>query len=163
MSMISVRSGDRPINAELLRCRAQIPWRPVVFAFLAVLLFGNVVAAQTVLVQFVNGRSGKPIAKVHVQILLGDEKGPSPTLITNREGEIQFESRGVKTFRVYPVGQVDCGEQAIGAPKPTYSITEALGTGLRTKNNCSAYNPEPVPGRRIYIVRPATFWELFRN
>jgi hypothetical protein len=129
----------------------------------AVLLIGNFLPAQTVRVQLVNGRSGKPIAKVHLQIQLADEKGPSPTLTTNRKGEIQFESRGVRTFRVYPVGQVDCGEQAVGAPKPTYSVAEALETGLRTQNNCGAYNPQPVPGRLIYIVRAATWLELFRN
>jgi hypothetical protein len=131
--------------------------------FLA-MLFSNVATAQPVIVQLVNGRNGKPVAKVKVYISIDESNGyPYSTFHTNRQGEVQFESNGARTFQVTFVGQVDCGERIARKANPNYSVAETLMTGLRTENNCGAYNPEPVPGRLIYIVRPATFWELFRN
>jgi hypothetical protein len=121
-------------------------------------------AAQTVVVQLLNGRNGKPIAKARVYIILGDPKDQQlQSIFTNAEGELQFEAGGAKTFQVRPVGEVSCGEQPIGVPIRDYSIDRIMDSGLVTKNDCGSQVLEPRRGRLLYIVRPATWWELFKN
>jgi hypothetical protein len=120
--------------------------------------------AQTVVVQIINGHSGKPMVKTRVYVGFDDLKGRQPLdLTTNRDGEVQFESGGAHTFQVRVVGAVACGEQPVGSPWRSYSIAETLKIGLLTQNNCGHGNYEPLPGRLLYFVRRATWWELFKN
>ena len=131
---------------------------------LTVLVFSHIALAQTVVVQLLNGRTGKPIVKHRVYIACGDDRETVlPPLLTNALGEIQFDSAGAKAFQVSPVGVVSCGEQPVSAPIRRYSVEEVLRTGLRTQNNCGAFDPRPSPGRVLYVVRPATWLELLRN
>jgi len=139
------------------------PLSPFCVVFLA-MLFSNVATAQPVIVQLVDGRNSKPVAKVKVYISLDQSNGyPYSTFLTNRQGEVQFESNGARTFQVTFVGQVDCGERIVHKANPNYSVAETLMTGLSTRNDCGTAHPRPVPGRLIYIVRPAKWLELFRN
>jgi hypothetical protein len=36
-------------------------------------------------------------------------------------------------------------------------------TGLLTWNDYGRLNAEPLQGRLLYFVRPATWWEMFEN
>jgi hypothetical protein len=125
--------------------------------------FNGFALAQTVVVQILNGRNGKPIPKVRVWVGFDDQKSRPPLdFKTDRQGEVQFETNGAKTFQVSPVGEIACREQQFTAPIG-YSIEDILKTGIVTRNDCGHSNPEPSRGRLIYVVRPATSWELFKN
>ena len=120
--------------------------------------------AQSVTVQLVNGSSGKPMAKVRVYIGFDDLKEKAPLdLTTDRLGEVHFDAHGARTFQVHPVGVVACGEQPKGIPYRDYSVQNTLRHGLVPRNTCGHLNTEPAGGRLLYFVRPASWWELFRN
>jgi hypothetical protein len=130
---------------------------------LIVAIFNGIALAESVVVQILNGRNGKPISKIRVWVSFDDKRGKELLdLKTDRQGEVQFETNGAKIFRVSPVGVVDCREQKFTTPID-YSIEEILKTGMVTRNDCGHSNPEPSRGRLMYIVRPATSWELFKN
>ncbi len=118
---------------------------------------------QSIVVRLVNGRNGKPIAKVRVYIGFDDLKGKPLDLKTDTNGEIRFDAHGARTFQVHAVGVVACGEQPIGAPYPNFSIDEILKGGMLTENDCGHLNEEPLRGKLQYFVRPATGWQLFKN
>jgi hypothetical protein len=137
--------------------------RQILSLALVVGIFNGIALAQSVVVQIFNGRNGKPIPKIRVWVSFDDKRGKEPLdLKTDRQGEVQFETNGAKTFQMSPVGVVDCREQQFTAPLD-YSIEEILKTGIVTRNDCGHSNPEPSRGRLIYVVRPATWWELFKN
>jgi hypothetical protein len=145
------------VTKLILRLRQILPFALVVG------IFNGIALAQSVVVQILNGRNGKPIPKVRVWVNFDDQKSRQPLdLKTDRQGEVQFETNGAKTFQVSPVGEIPCREQQFIAPID-YSIEEILKTGIVTRNDCGHSNPEPSRGRLKYIARPATWWELFKN
>jgi hypothetical protein len=144
--------------------RPAVGGRFILSAALMISAFNSAAWCQTVVVQIMNGRSGKPAPKVRVYIGFDDLKSrQSLDLTTNRQGVIQFETDGAKTFQVHPVGEVACGEQPVGAPSRDYSIEDILKAGILTQNNCGHSTAEARRGRLVYFVRPATGWELFKN
>ncbi len=137
----------------------------VLLAFALAFTSGRAAWGQTtVVVQFMNGRSGKPMAKFKVYIGFDNLKARKPlVLTTDRQGKVEFETDGAKTFQVHPVALIPCGEQPKGAPYRDYSVSEILRAGLVTRNNCGRTKAEPLPGRLLYFARPASWWELFKN
>jgi hypothetical protein len=130
----------------------------------ALLLISGPAQAQSVIVQLLNGRNGKPIPNARVYIGFDDLKGRRPlSRVTDSQGQIRFEANGAKTFQVHPVGEVTCGEQPAGAPYHDFAIEEILKNGWVTNNSCGHLNREPLRGKLLYFVRPATWWELFKN
>ncbi len=128
------------------------------------IMVNSIALGQSIVVRVVNGHNGKPLANVRVYVGFDDSKGRQPLgLTTNALGEVQFEANGAKTIQVHPVGEVTCGEQPIGASYRDYSIEEILKEGLLTKNDCGHLNAEPLRGKLLYFVRPAKWWELFKN
>lgn len=120
--------------------------------------------AQPIIVNLVNGRNGKGLAKVRVYIVLGEPKSQHVlNLITDRDGTVSFEATDNKTFEVRPVGEIACGEQPIGTPARDYLINAVLSKGMVTNNDCGTRTVVPKPGRFTYFVRPATWWDLFKN
>ena len=142
-----------------------IPALGILMMFLPTIFLGSAADAQSVTVQFLNGRNGKPIAKgVRIWAYFNNETGRHILdLHTDVQGEVQFDTNGAKTFQVSPVGYVPCGEQPVGSSPRDYAIDEILKTGLITRNNCGRINAEPLHGRLSYFVRRATWWELFKN
>ncbi len=137
--------------------------RQILSLALMVGIFNGTASTQSVAVQILNGWNGKPISKIRVWVSFDYQRGKEPLdLKTDRQGQVQFETHGAKTFQVSPVGVVDCREQQFTTPID-YSINEILNTGIVTRNDCGHFNPGPSHGRLIYIVRPATWWELFKN
>jgi hypothetical protein len=137
--------------------------RQILLSALVLVTFNGMALAQSVVVQILNGRNGKPISKIRVWVGFDEKRGKEPLdLKTDRQGEVQFETNGAKTFQVSPVGVVPCREQQFTTPID-YSIEEILKKGIVTRNDCGQSNPEPSRGRLKYIVRPATSWKLFKN
>jgi hypothetical protein len=131
---------------------------------LLITLFSCASAAsgQIVVVQVINGRNGKPIPKVRVYIGFDDLKGRQPLdMRTDSQGKIQFDTNGSKTIQVHSVGEIACGDQPKGVPYRDYALDDIVKNGLVTLNNCGRFNPEPLRGRLVYIVRPATFAEMW--
>jgi hypothetical protein len=99
-----------------------------------------------------------------VYIVLGDPKHQHLLdLRTDRDGDVRFDPSEEKTFQARPIGEVACGEQPIGAPDRDYSVDKILSRGIVTANDCGHLSPEPIRGRLTYLVRTATWMELFRN
>lgn len=121
--------------------------------------------AQLVSVQFINGRNGKAVKKgERVWVYFDNGKGRQILdLHTDSQRAVQFDAGGATTFQVSAVGFVPCGEQPVGVPARNYSIEDVLKHGLLTKNDCGHLNAEPLRGKLLYFVRPATGWELFKN
>ena len=142
-----------------------IPALGILMTLLPTIFSGGTANAQSVTVQFLNGRNGKPIPKgVRIWAYFNNETGRHILdLHTDRQGEVQVDTNGAKTFQVSPVGYIPCGEQPVGSPPRDYAIDEILKTGLLTENNCGHVNAEPLRGKLIYFVRPAGWWELFKN
>jgi hypothetical protein len=137
--------------------------RQILFLALMLGIFNGIALPQTVVVQILNGRNGKPVSKVRVWVSLDDSRDKQPLdLKTDGQGEVQFETNGAKIFQMSPVGVVPCREHQWIAPID-YSIEDILQTGIVTRNDCGHSNPASSRGRLIYIVRAATWWELFKN
>jgi hypothetical protein len=116
-------------------------------------------AAQTVLVQLVNGRSGKPVGKdksVHVVFDTGQIRHLL-NLHTDAQGIVEFDAQGAKEFKVAPVEYAPCDQPASAATKD-YSVADITNDGLVTFNDCAQSSPQPVPGRLIYLVKPGSRW-----
>lgn len=136
----------------------------LLLAFLAVGVLSSIASAQPIVVKLLNGKNRKAQSHIRVYIVLGDPKaGHTLDLKTDREGTIQFEAGDIKTFQVRPVGEVACGEQPIGSPNRDYSVDETVKKGIVTANDCGHFAPEPIRGQLIYLVRPASWSELFHN
>ncbi len=134
------------------------------FTFLLFCIFSPKLTAQVVVVQLLNGKTGKPISNNRMIVLFPSETSrQSLDLTTNRDGEIRFESFGERMFRVTPMFQVACGEQVLGGPQAAYSVDEILKNGMVTKNTCGHLNVETIRGRLLYFVRPIHWWELFKQ
>jgi len=118
--------------------------------------------AQSVIVQFLNGRSGNPVSKgkpVHVRFYTGEIKHLL-TLHTSTQGEVEFDAQSATGFNVTLAGYVPCfGASAVN----DYSVAELRGNGLVTTDDCGKLNPQPVPGRLIYFVRSATLLERLES
>jgi hypothetical protein len=126
--------------------------------------FCSAASAQTVVVKLLDGHTRKPKAHFRVYIVLGDSRAQHLLdLKTDREGEVRFDTGGIATFQVRPVGVVVCGEQPIGTPARDYPVEDVLAHGVVTKNECGDFRPEPLRGQIIYLVRSATWSELIRN
>lgn len=153
--------GNRPAWIA----RGVNPALGIFMMLLPTIFFGITANAESVTVQFLKGRNGKPIAKgVRVWAYFNNETGRHILdLRTDRQGEVQFDSNGAKTFQVSSVGYIPCGEEPIGSPPRDYAIDELRENGLLTKNNCGRINAEPLRGKLKFFVRPATWWELFKN
>lgn len=139
---------------------------PGIFVTVLLAFFPGIIAnSQTISVQLLNGQNGKPIKKgIRIWAYFNNDAGRHILdLHTDREGQVQFDVNGAKTFQVSPVGYVPCGEQPIGSSARDYAVAEVLRTGLLTANDCGRLSTEPIRGRLSYFVKPASWWELFKN
>lgn len=142
----------------------KLPLGLLILVALVGCMWSGAASAQTVIVKLLNGKSGKPISRIRVYIVLGDPKDQKlfdPK--TDQQGKVQFEAKDLKTFQLRAIGTVTCGEQPIGAPGRDYPTDEVLKTGIVTANDCGSRKFEPIHGQLTYIARPATWLELFKN
>ena len=130
--------------------------RFVASGLLTVWILGNAGLGQPVTVQIVNGRNGKPMAKVRVYIGFDDLRGRQPLdLTTNRQGEIQFEADGAQTFQVHPVGTVACGEQQGAGNVASAVAASPCATSRYRPRSATGTSPHPAPAAPP--LNPLTF------
>ena len=114
--------------------------------------------AQSITVQLLNGKNGKPIAKVSVYISFSEDPARKTLhFTTDSRGEIQFAVNGSKTFQVNQIGYATCDEQPLGAQPRAYPIDRILDTGLVSANNCGHTRVQPEPGRLVFFLRHGTW------
>ncbi len=134
-----------------------------------ILMAASSLAAQSVTVQVLNGKNGKPVGpgkRVYVAFQ-GTVTRNILNLHTDDQGKVEFDVEGAKTFRVVPTEYATCGEQAFDAPLKDYSVDEVLNDGLVTRNLCEsnngvAFDDRPQPGKLLYFVKRET-WESYKN
>jgi hypothetical protein len=127
-------------------------------------LFPATAAGQQVVVQLMNGKNRKALSGYRVYVVLGDPHAQHLLdLKTDREGKVRFDTQGVATFQVRPVGTISCANPAKGASNPDFDVAEILLHGVVTRNDCDKFNPEPLRGQLTYLAGNASGWQLFKN
>jgi hypothetical protein len=131
----------------------------------AVVILAEVAAAQTVVVQVLDGRSGKPVKKgTVIQIAFPDEAVHRLLgLHTDRHGEVEVDTEGAKDFQVGAVGYVSCREGSSVAQPEKYSVEEVIRIGAVGPNHCGQALDQPQSGRLILYVKPEGMWEKVKN
>ncbi len=134
-------------------------YRPVVVFSLFALTWSA--SSQTLKVQILDGKSGKPLANQHV-VLMG-QSGPE---VARHIGDFHTEADGNitvspinpenRSFSVYVEWHHPCAKtQAI------FSVMSVLSTGFVSENSCNPKLEQPPskPGTLILFVRDETFFE----
>jgi|SRR5580698_6455494 hypothetical protein len=120
--------------------------------------------AESITLQLLNGKNGKPIAKVKVYISFPDDAAKKALqFMSDSRGEIQFEVKGLKTFQVHQIGYGTCDEQPVGSQPRAYPIDRILDTGLVGANNCGHMHVQPEPGRLVFFVRYGAWGEWLKQ
>jgi len=126
--------------------------------------FCNVTSAQSITLQLLNGKNGKPITKAKVYISFSDDQTRKAIeLTTDHRGEVQFDAGGSKTFQVHQIGYATCDEQPVGSQPRTYPVDRILKMGQVSANDCSRARLQPEPGRLVFFVRHGTWGEWLKQ
>ncbi len=128
-------------------------------------LLSHTAVAQSVIVQVMDGRSGKPVKNgTAVQIAFPDETiHRMLRLHTDREGIVEFDAEGAKDLQVGAVGYVSCHEGHSDTTAEKFSVDQIVQDGLVGLNHCGQALAQPKPGRLLYFVKPQKNWENSRN
>jgi len=122
----------------------------------------QVVSQNSLKILFLDGRSGKPIARESLLIITGTRANPhqrSGHVATDKDGYGIFPlAAGVEglSLRVFPEGLSLC----YGDPNTrNLDIKEIEVKGLVTPNDCGKKTSAPVPGVLVVFGRPSTWRE----
>jgi hypothetical protein len=150
---------------ELLAWPLFSPRQLCFVALIAIYVFNAAATVtQTVTVQMLNGKNGRPIAKAKIYISFPDEPARKTLqLTTDSRGEIQFEVNGSNTFQVHQIGYATCDEQPGGTQPRSYPIDTILNTGLVSANECGHIHVQPERGRLVFFVRHGTWAEWLKE
>jgi len=85
------------------------------------------------------------------------------TLHANRQGEVDFDAEGAKSFWVGAVGYASCSEKRVGSLPEDYLINDIVQTGSLSSNDCGQINSQVQPGRLLYFVKREGWAERFNN
>lgn len=141
-----------------------------------VFLFGTTLSAQNgamakaidIVVQAVDGRSGKPLANQHLLVFTG----PSSEAVKSHAEHtgLTTNKEGVGTLTIYPAetqwlqvwadGRILCQQDP---NRNTFNVATIMSKGLAAPNTCSAVVEQPPPGHFIIYARPAHFKEKIRE
>ena len=139
-------------------------WRRILILSIATLGLESASMAQEVVLQVINGKTNKPVTKAKLYVSFPPESNRQPIqLSTNDSGQAMFDTGGATHFQVHPIALVTCGEQPPGAQPKNYAVDEITRSGLITTNDCGHSGREPLKGQLAFFVRPAGWWELFKN
>jgi hypothetical protein len=111
--------------------------------------------AQSVAVQIVDGRSGKPIGKgrvVHIAFASASFQ-TILTLHTNSQGEVQFDAEGAKAFSAGVVGYLPCSDKGVGTLPESYAVSDVLQSGSASSNDCGQLSHRIGAGSLVYFVK----------
>ena len=135
-------------------------------AFLCLLIwpFCNVALAQSITLQLLNGKNGKPITKVKVYISFpGDRVRKAIELTTDHRGKVQFDACGSKIFQVHQIGYATCDEQPVGSQPRAYPVDKIFETSQVSANDCGSTRVQSEPGRLVFFVRHGTWGEWLKQ
>ena len=134
------------------------------------ILVGVAAMAQDtrIVVQVVDGRSGRPLADQHLLIFAGESPDAVRLqknhfeLVTDKDGlaNLPIASSDVQWIQVWPDWRILCQKTPNGE---AFSVAEILSTGLSTPNTCGSARQELRPGHFVVFARPAHFWEKMRQ
>ena len=145
-------------------------------ALIAVFLFSATLKAQNagmqktldIMVQVLDGRSGKPLADQHVLVFTGLSSSAVKTHALHTG--VTTDKDGIGTLTIYPAetqwlqvftdGRIPCFADPNQA---SFSVSDIISKGLVTPNNCSALVREPSPGHFIIFARPAHFMKKMKQ
>lgn len=125
-------------------------------------LSSSATIAQSIIVQLLNGKNGKPIAKAKIDISFDGTRNPLH-FTTDSQGEVRFDADGSQSFEVHQIGYATCDEQPYGSKPRDYSIDGILKSGLISANNCGHIRVQRERGRLVFFVRHGTWTEWLKQ
>jgi hypothetical protein len=136
----------------------------VLFAMLAA-FFGPLLRAQDIRIQVVDGRNGQIISKERLNVWLGPEVGNSILLRIDRNGvaSLHLDAKDMGLMSIEANNYFDCRPFGKNAPRPTYSLTEIVKSGIATENICGKLTTEAKAGELVFFVRPLHWWDGVRR
>lgn len=134
----------------------------------ALALMGTAVAQdKQMVVQVLDGNTGKPLANQHVTVYGGAspegalEKKMHFQLVTNKAGLGSLKTpAAVKWIQVWPDWKTLCQTDP---QNKTFSVDEIVSAGLAAPNTCSSVVQKADQGRFVVYAREASFGEKVRR
>jgi hypothetical protein len=136
------------------------------------MLFGLVLlhagSSDTIVIQVLDGKSGKPIPNEHLLIFQGAtaedvraQKNPSKALKTDANGVaiLPLDDPSILKIQVWVDWHVLCQEKP---NEQSYGVENIRKTGLSSPNNCGSLVRENTPNHLIVFSRSARPWEKMR-
>ena len=121
---------------------------------------------DTIHVQVLNGRSGKPVKRAHVTVDVYPKAkyetpvpftadlGGSFSLLVDHAGEISTRTQA------HPACE-HLSRAARKQPPTPFPVAEIMSTGTVSPNTCGRRSAAPRPGTLILYVRSAPWWQRF--
>jgi hypothetical protein len=135
--------------------------------FLCLLASVVMTSAQTLRVQILNGKNGKPVANEHVNLFrtgdFGDLTGDRDVrgFTTDADGVITTSdiSPDIHSFLVSVDWHRQCNENE-KVNRTAFSLPQIFSNGIVSKNSCKAKVQRPAePGTLVLFVRDETLFE----
>jgi hypothetical protein len=152
---------------------------------------GLTLNAQTIRIELLNGKNGRPLAGKCVNVWVGSERKWAMALPTDKDGvaslKLTHNDAQVNTQHAWK----GCGPPGVINPVVKYSDPIKINTsyasceprtadfswlaiesyptdkiihsGVVTANTCGKARASPEPGEIILFVRPLTFWEKMKE
>ena len=143
--------------------------RMCVYALLVLMGAGQAATAgnNQIVVQAVDGRTGKPIENQHLLLFGGKSEEAAKQhkqhyeLVTGRDGSATLSlAPETQWLQVWMDWHVLCQSE----PKSkAFPVREILVSGLSTPNTCGSASEKARPGHLVVFARPAHFWEKMRQ
>jgi hypothetical protein len=114
-------------------------------------------------IRVVDGRNGKPITNETVQVWINRKEGDALQLPTDKEGIARLDVSRDSRILVASNRYFDCRPFHKEEPRPVYSVSEILKSGVATRNTCGKLNLEAGRGELLFFVRPFHWWEGVRR
>jgi hypothetical protein len=143
-------------------------WEPLQIA-MSLILLSSICPAQnasSIVIQFLNGKNGKPISDKQVTIELG--KGGAFFRDADSKGKIVLDIGNGETreLRVRPDYYFDCrfkhDQMGLGGLESEYSLDEIISKGVVGNNFCGKPHVLATPGVLTLYLRPRTLIEGFK-
>ena len=145
---------------------------PIVRMFIIIgLLFAaqlSVANENPIVIDLVDGRTGKPIPNEHILVFQGstqkdvraEKSHKNLQADTNGTAILTLDGPSVLRIQVWVDGYVLCQDTP---NSKSYSVQKIRETGLNAPNNCSSMTRENAPNHFAVYVRHAHFWEKMRR
>jgi hypothetical protein len=143
--------------------------RLVKLTLLLILFAADSAVAQQITIKLINGRNGRPMKNVVIDVWFGERASGAPLQVkTRQDGTVVVTIPGNEKS-VVAAGEwvADCR----GGNKPgngfidsnVYSVTQVSHTGIVAQNSCGTATQQPIPGTLALFVRPTHWWEKMRE